>query len=153
MVPCWNKIILGRSTDGGGSGLKFFKIILFLHGTSPLVATPPRSHCISTQSAETPSFHLCRSQVNKPRGAETHQRINWRQPCGYEWTRIRSKTTWKSQWLTSRTILPRRGIQATGYSERTTLLWIGLSVTTHGYCLHVAPCTVAVSLGNYQPIK
>ena len=29
VVPCWNKIILGRSTDGGGSGLKFFKIILF----------------------------------------------------------------------------------------------------------------------------
>jgi len=29
VVPCWNKIILGRSTDGGGSGLKLFKIILF----------------------------------------------------------------------------------------------------------------------------
>jgi len=29
VVPCWNKIILGRSTDGGGWGLKFFKIILF----------------------------------------------------------------------------------------------------------------------------
>jgi len=27
----WNKIILGRSTDSGGSGPKFFKIILFWH--------------------------------------------------------------------------------------------------------------------------
>ena len=36
MVPCWNKIILGRSSDGGGSGLKFFKIILFWHGTTAL---------------------------------------------------------------------------------------------------------------------
>ena len=37
MVPCWNKIILGRSTDGGGSGLKFFKIILFWHETTVFV--------------------------------------------------------------------------------------------------------------------
>jgi len=29
MVPCLNKIILARSTDGGGSGAKFLKIILF----------------------------------------------------------------------------------------------------------------------------
>jgi len=31
VVPCWNKIrpILGRSTDSGGSSLKFFKIIYF----------------------------------------------------------------------------------------------------------------------------
>ena len=29
VVPCWNKIILGRSTDGGGSGQKFFKIFYF----------------------------------------------------------------------------------------------------------------------------
>jgi len=25
VVPCLNKIILGRSTEGGGSGLKFIK--------------------------------------------------------------------------------------------------------------------------------
>jgi len=36
VVPCWNKTILGRSTDGDGSGLKFFKIILFSHGTTAL---------------------------------------------------------------------------------------------------------------------
>jgi len=29
MEPRLNKNILGRSTDGGGSGMKFFKIILF----------------------------------------------------------------------------------------------------------------------------
>jgi len=34
VVPCLNKIIVGRSTDGGGSGLKFFKIVLFCHGTT-----------------------------------------------------------------------------------------------------------------------
>jgi len=34
VVPCWNKIILGQSTDGGGSGLTFCKIILFWHGTT-----------------------------------------------------------------------------------------------------------------------
>jgi len=28
------KTKLGRSTDGGGSGLKFFKIILFWYGTT-----------------------------------------------------------------------------------------------------------------------
>jgi len=28
VVAYLNKIILGRSTDGGGSGLKFFKIML-----------------------------------------------------------------------------------------------------------------------------
>jgi len=31
-----NKIILGRLTNGGGSRLKFFKIILFQHGTTAL---------------------------------------------------------------------------------------------------------------------
>jgi len=36
MVPCWNKNILGWSTNGGGSALKFFKIILFWHGTTAL---------------------------------------------------------------------------------------------------------------------
>jgi len=36
VVPCWNKIILGLSTDSGGSGLKFFKMILFWHGTTAL---------------------------------------------------------------------------------------------------------------------
>jgi len=29
VVPCCNKIILGRLTDGGGSGFNFFKMILF----------------------------------------------------------------------------------------------------------------------------
>ena len=32
MVPCWNKIILGRRP----TGLKFFKIIIFWHGTTAL---------------------------------------------------------------------------------------------------------------------
>ena len=36
MVLCWNKIISERSTDDGGSGLKFLKIILFWHGTTAL---------------------------------------------------------------------------------------------------------------------
>ena len=36
VVPCWNKIILGRSTEGGVSGPKFFKITLFEHKTKPL---------------------------------------------------------------------------------------------------------------------
>ena len=36
MVPCWNKIILGQSTDVGALGLKFFKIILFWHGATAL---------------------------------------------------------------------------------------------------------------------
>jgi len=29
----WNKNVLAWVTNGGGSGLKFFKIILFQHGT------------------------------------------------------------------------------------------------------------------------
>jgi len=34
VVPCGNKIMVERSTDGGCPGMKFFKIILFWHGTT-----------------------------------------------------------------------------------------------------------------------
>ena len=36
MEPRWNEIknVLARVTNGGGSGMKFFKIILFQHETT-----------------------------------------------------------------------------------------------------------------------
>ena len=52
VLPWWNKIILGRSTDGGGSGIKFFKIILFWHGTTALDTLFASYMCLHTDTIQ-----------------------------------------------------------------------------------------------------
>jgi len=51
----WNKNVLAWVTYGGGSGLKFFKIILFQHGTTSEIKL----------AAKAISFHFRRGSLLK----------------------------------------------------------------------------------------
>jgi len=77
VVPCWNKIILGRTTDGGGSGLKFFKIILFWHGTKALYTEAVRS--VNGQREQNALRHCSNQQLLsklRPKNLETSGQSN-----------------------------------------------------------------------------
>jgi len=97
VVPCWIKIILGRSTDGGGSGQKFFKIILFGHGTTALpvgqllgiassseIISGTRPHAPSKFSSKTVRSYVdvinaqsTMATLRHPKGSFTSPRLKW----------------------------------------------------------------------------
>ena len=58
MVPCWNKIILGL--DSRPTGLKFFKIILFSHGTTALVWNFSQDHWSTFGQMSFPTYEWWR---------------------------------------------------------------------------------------------